>query len=486
VIARRAEVTAHKEAHRADLEAASAQAVVDFLEHDLLAQAAPDSQAQPGTRPDPDLKVRTALDRASQGVSAKFKSQPEVEASVRETIGKTYKDLGFYPEALTQIERALELRRNLFGAEDPRTLETTASLGLIFMFQGKYAEAEKLLSPALEVSRRVLGPEDPATATMMNELATAYFEQDKVAQAEALWKQTLDLRRKLFGPESPKTLGTMNNLTLVSIAEGKFSQAESLDLALLEIHRRKEGPEQPETLGIMHNLAMDYLDEGKYAEALALFRQILPLKQSVMGPEHPETLAAKGDLAEAYAMSGQTTEAEKLLLEATTDMRRKLTREDPVTLGFLLKLGSLYQMEGKYGEARAVDAQALAGFEHLQGKENVEAVMASTDVAFADLSLGKFAESEARSQEALSASLKVDPDHWRRYWAESLLGASLAGEKKFTEAEPRLIEAYAGLTARRDRMPAPDRYRLRQTRTWIVDLYRDWGQPEKADAWSRK
>lgn len=53
------------EKQRADTEAATARAVNDFLRTDLLAQASNLVRATPASNPDPDLKVRTALDRAA-------------------------------------------------------------------------------------------------------------------------------------------------------------------------------------------------------------------------------------------------------------------------------------------------------------------------------------------------------------------------------------------------------------------------------------
>ena len=50
---------------RASQETATAQAVNDFLQKDLLAQASATTQATPGTKPDPHLEVRTVLDRAA-------------------------------------------------------------------------------------------------------------------------------------------------------------------------------------------------------------------------------------------------------------------------------------------------------------------------------------------------------------------------------------------------------------------------------------
>ena len=67
--------------------------------------------------------MRTALDRAAaQNIQGKFDKQPEVEAAIRDTIGQTYHDLGLYPEARKQLERALELQRRVLGAENPKTL----------------------------------------------------------------------------------------------------------------------------------------------------------------------------------------------------------------------------------------------------------------------------------------------------------------------------------------------------------------------------
>ena len=48
------------EKQRGDSETASAKAVNDFLQNDLLAQASAANQSNPTTKPDPDLKVRTA------------------------------------------------------------------------------------------------------------------------------------------------------------------------------------------------------------------------------------------------------------------------------------------------------------------------------------------------------------------------------------------------------------------------------------------
>ena len=61
-----------------------------------------------------------------------------------------------------------------------------------------------------------------------------------------------------------------------------------------------------------------------------------------------------------------------------------------------------------------------------------------------------------------------------------MLGASLAGQKKFAEAEPLLLEGYQGMLARKERMAVSDWYHLDRAREWVVRLCQVWDKPAKA------
>ena len=72
----------------AKTEAAIAQAVNDFLNHDLLEQADPtDVPYDRYKEPRADLKLLTVLDRAAEKLEGRFADQPLVEAALRHTIG---------------------------------------------------------------------------------------------------------------------------------------------------------------------------------------------------------------------------------------------------------------------------------------------------------------------------------------------------------------------------------------------------------------
>jgi eukaryotic-like serine/threonine-protein kinase len=160
--------------------------------------------------------------------------------------------------------------------------------------------------------------------------------------------------------------------------------------------------------------------------------------------------------------------------------------ENPNTLLTLSEFAFLYQRQGKYALAESYAAQALAGRRHALGPENARTMASEADLALADLSRGKFAEAEPLAREAVETDKKVQPDDWQRFRAESLLGASLAGEKKYAEAEAPLLEGYQGLLARKDRIAVPDQYHLQLAHQWVVQLYQEWGKPDKAAEWRKK
>ena len=112
----------------------------------------------------------------------KFDKQPLVEASIRQTIGNTYLDLGIYPESQKQIERALELRRRLLGEDHPDTLVSMRSLGLLYRDQGKQAQAESLLTKVIDFQRRLVGENHPDTLETTFDLASAVRRPGKVCE----------------------------------------------------------------------------------------------------------------------------------------------------------------------------------------------------------------------------------------------------------------------------------------------------------------
>ena len=106
----------------------------------------------------------------------------------------------------------------------------------------------------------------------------------------------------------------------------------------------------------------------------------------------------------------------------------------------------------------------------------------AADLALAYISQGKFAQAEPLAREALETNKKIQPDNWQRFRAASLLGESLAGQKKYAEAKPLLVEGCEGMLARKDRIDVPSQSNLKLAHEWLEQTNHALGQNDKAAA----
>ena len=467
-------------------EAATVQAVNDFLLKDLLSQAGATTQAQRAIKPDPDLKVRTALDRAAMRIEGRFATQPVVEASIHFTIGNAYRELGLLPESERHLRRAADLRRRVLGEEHPDTLSGDNNLGQLYREQGKYAEAEKVLTKVLETRQRVLGEEHPRTLITMANVGLVLHEQGKYDQAEPILTRVLETEKRVRGEEDPETLISMHNLAKLYGDLGKLAQAETLLITASEIGRRTLGEEHPHVMGSLNNLAGVYYLQGKYAEAEPVWTTLLGIKKRVLGDEHPETLTGMNNLAALYRQLGKHVEAEGLLTRVVEVQHRVLGDEHPNQLASMSSLGQLYQRQGKVAEADALYTKSLEGQRRVNGPTHLNTLNTMRLLGGLCREEGNYRRAEALLREALGGFKKIRPDYWARFEIESTLGASLTGQSRFAEAEPFLLSGYEGMTRLAVTIPPVSRPSLNQAGDWIVELYERWGRSEKAAEWRQR
>jgi tetratricopeptide (TPR) repeat protein len=460
-----------------------ARAVNDFLQNDLLAQASTGNQARPGAKPDLDLKVRTALDRAAARIERKFPTQPVVEASIRQTIGRTYTDLGLYADAQRQVDRALELRQRALGESHPDTLASANSLAELYSRQSQYVRAEPLYTKTLQRRRQVLGENHPDTLASMNGLAIVLMFEGRFAQAEPLLANLLDARRRVLGPEHPDTLSTMNNLALEYLNESKYAQAQDLNRQVLSIRIRVLGQEHPLTLMSMNNLATSYKEDGKYAEAEPLYAEALRIQRRISGDEHPDTLTVMANLAELFEAQGKYVQAEPLYARALEAQRRLLGVNHRDTLYTMNSLAALYVKESKYTEAEKLFMEVWQSRRVVLGETHPDTLRTLIGLGWAGIKQQRYADAELRLRSAVNGYKTASSGAWEQYESQALLGISLAAQGKHSEAEPLLLSGCRGLIEHQAAISVEDRPALEEAKHALVQLYQAAGQPQKAAEW---
>jgi hypothetical protein len=119
------------------------KAVLAFLQDKLLLSTGnPSSWSGDGLGK--DVTLRKAVDAAEAKVSAVFADRPLVEASIRETLGATYLELGDSKRSIQQYQRALTLLEGELGPDHPDTGECRNQLAIALRRAGRHDDASRL------------------------------------------------------------------------------------------------------------------------------------------------------------------------------------------------------------------------------------------------------------------------------------------------------------------------------------------------------
>ena len=436
--ARRAEAAAEREAD-------TARALNDFLQRDLLAQASAYTQASTTTAPDPDLKVRTALDRAAANIASRFAGRPEVEAAVRHTIGESYKGLGLEAEAQAQLEGAVDLRRRALGAEHPDTLRSLSLLATLYVARGAWAKAEPAAIQVVEGQRRTLGLEHPQTLTSLWVLADVYRYEMKLDEAVAILTSLVPASKRVKGSEHSDTLDAEHLFAVVHRHRGEYAEAEAGLRSVLEARRRLQGDSHPDTMTTVNDLGVLLESRGRYAEALALTVPLVEEESRVMGALHPNTISSIGQLAVLSVREGRFQEAESYAVRAVDAARRVFGDDSAMTLAQLQAIGIIYIEAGKLADAASTLREVLAGRQRILGADNVLTVQTLSAQALLLRARGDYATAESQLARVQTARRQLLPKgHPLILTGAHDLGALLLDREEPIRAEAAFAEALAG------------------------------------------
>jgi serine/threonine protein kinase/Tfp pilus assembly protein PilF len=435
-----------KEARRlADTEAKRSQQVALFLE-DMLKGVGPSVALGRDTK-----LLREILDKTVARVTTDLKDQPEVQAEICNTLGEVYRalgqlnkaeelhrgartlqgsggnradaatslndlalvlrDEGQYTEAESLQREALEIRRNLYGHDNPDVAQSLNNLALVLRSEGKLAEAESLHREALAIQVTIYGNEHKEIATSLNNLALVLRDEGNLAEAESTFRESLAMQKKVLGNDSPLVSLTMDNLAFVLRDEGKLTEAETLDRESLAMQRRIFGEEHPSVATALNNLALILGAQGKLAEAETLHREALALRRKLLGAEHPEVASSLDNLGLLLRKEKKLAEAESLEREALAMRIQFFGQEHLAVAGSLNNLALVLQDEHKLAEAEGLFREAVEMQRKLLGNAHPSLATVLNNYALTLQAEGKLADAEAAIREALEIRRNKFGDH---------------------------------------------------------------------------
>lgn len=437
-------IESRRSAELARVEAATQVAISQFLQDDILAQASSSTQGDSIFQPDPNLTVKTALDRAGTHISGRFAEQPLVAAALHRTIGNAYLDLGQFSDAQTHLEKSLTVYREYRSDRDSDVLLVMQQLGYLYLQQDKPQEAEELLV-ATRDSFQEQGHETRESLRAAMHLAHCYQTQaaddpGKLERAKKIYVETYEAQKNLLGEEDLDVSQTLFSLgmhqrlesfakadpTMLDVAESTFQQVLDASEWLPEGH--------PEKLRFRYGLALIASDKKEYDRALRIREKVLDGCIRTFGEVHPTTARAMDSLALNYMMINRYAEAEGYYLKSLAARRKMYGNDHPMTEKAVFSIGQFYLNAGNMPKAEPYYRERLERNRRIRGMNSVDTHLASRDLAMILADLGQADEAEQILGRAiLGLRSHFDNDHpivllTLEYHAEVLMGLGRAEE----------------------------------------------------------
>jgi tetratricopeptide (TPR) repeat protein len=289
-------------------------------------------------------------------------------------------------------------------------------------------------------------------------------------------QQSLQSLLKSSSSVVTETLDALNNLAIVKSNLGDHSGEEQAYRQALELGTKALGEDHPQIAITTLNLAIALQGKGDLENAGPLFDRSLALCRRVLGAQHPYTIIAlasygtylyrKGDLRNAAAIMRETLD-----LDQQTGASQSRTGYHQTTLGLI------QHDQEAYADAEASLRAALNNFAKALPPTHPYVANARRALGLTLVAQHRDREAEQELRVALQ-SAESGGNQTQLAAIRATLGRAIAGQRRFAEAEPLLLESFRVL------LPAlgADHPLVKRTRAWIEELYLEWHKPGEASA----
>ena len=264
-------------------------------------------------------------------------------------------------EAVTFAERAIAIKQQLLGNDDPRLATSLDNAGVLFFVRGEYESARRQYERALAVLAAAAArePSYETVAKVHSHLGPLYQELGQYSAARDHYEQALGAFMKAVPRDEQQIAMTQNNLATLMVKIGDYEEASILYAQALAMLEKRLGAEHPLIASGKHNVAELNQRMGRDTEAIGLYNQAIALKEKTLGDKHPSLALSLGNLSYLYTDRREAATAGELATRAV-HIQEAATGATHVDMAYsLISLGRAQTASGATEDARRTLTRAL-------------------------------------------------------------------------------------------------------------------------------
>ncbi|GFX74022.1 ankyrin-1 [Trichonephila clavipes] len=171
-----------------------------------------------------------------------------------------------YTEALPLLEKVLERRKQLFGEENPVTLDIQTRLGDVLYKLQFYQKALQTFEFVFLKQKELLGANHSDVLKTRESIGLVLHRLGKNEEAISIFREILPKLQEILGSNHSAVLETQSDMALALNSIGQHEEALALNYKVLKVHKKFLPPNHPFILVAKNNIAVVLLSQKKKTE----------------------------------------------------------------------------------------------------------------------------------------------------------------------------------------------------------------------------
>ncbi|MFN7932457.1 MAG: serine/threonine-protein kinase [Bryobacteraceae bacterium] len=427
-------------------------------------------------------KQVTAREILEQGVSRmdkELQNQPDLQATLMNTIAEVYLSLGLLKDSLTLNARAIEQAKKARRAESVEMADLVSQRSYLLRENGQYKPAKESMQEAFRLLDRVAKDDLARRASYLRSYGPLLYLSGESEEAEKVLREALALRRRLSGDEHEEVVWNLANLSRALTNQKKYDEALKTAEEALQLVLRRNGEVSESTMSAYNRIgvAQYYLRHGE--AAAAAFRKAIEIGNKLYGPENKDIASNWNGLGAALELASKWEESAQAHRQAIAIFRKAYGGKHPVLAQSLMTFAGSLHYGGKHEEEATVAQESLEMVIATVGKQDNRYAIANANVARSRADGGDFEGAWKAYEEAYGLRRKkFDTKEETTLGYLVMLSAAARVVGKCGAVEPLLQEAILLNAATKESVQRTQRD---EARTLIAACQSDRGQEKEAE-----
>ena len=236
-------------------------------------------------------------------------------ADIYNNIGGMYVGAGDFEQAESFLDKALKMRKEIYGEKSRKYAETLNNLGMLYLYCRDYQSARRYE----EAANAIYGDRDSTETrvVLLNNLGLINRHIGTPEDAQKYYFQAYEMSINTLGFESEQTGSILNNLGELYRENELYEDADTCYTLALEVREAVFGPHSPACAQVYHNKGGMYAELGDMERSLECVMKAYAIRENTLGEKHYLTLKSKDAIAALRYGFHQYDEAERLSSECS-------------------------------------------------------------------------------------------------------------------------------------------------------------------------